>query len=210
MADSRHVAGRIRRYYNREACVVYPPVDTTFFTPAADPPDGHVLVVSALVPYKRIDLAIQAAARVGRPLTIVGTGPDEPRLRAIAGPTVTFAGGVSDEALRTHYRRASALVLPGEEDFGIAPVEAMACGRPVVALGRGGASETVEDGVTGVLVGATSVEAFADGLERVTQMHIDPARLRQRALDFAPDRFDRAFRDVVTGALGAPGHAATL
>ncbi len=150
LANSAHVADRIQRYYNRRASVVYGPVDTAFFTPDGSVPGDYVLAVSALVPYKRLELAIAATARLQLPLTIAGTGPDEQRLRALAGPLVTFAGHVSDEGLRTLYRGARALILPGQEDFGLSVVEAMACGRPVVALARGGALETVVDGVTGV------------------------------------------------------------
>jgi glycosyltransferase involved in cell wall biosynthesis len=167
LANSAHVAGRIARYYNRDATVLHPPVDTGFFVPGTTAPDDYFLVVSALVPYKRIDIAIRAAARLGAPLKIVGTGPDAERLRALSGPSVEFLGHVGDDALRGWYQRARAVLLPGEEDFGIAPVEAQACGRPVVALGQGGALETVIDGVTGVLVADDSPEAFADAMAAV-------------------------------------------
>lgn len=211
-ANSRYVAGRIARYYNRQADVLYPPVDTDFFTPG-DPGTnagargdhaaggGFALVVSALVPYKRIDLAIGAAAEAGWPLTIVGTGPDEKRLRALAGPTVTFLGHVDAEALRDLYRRAGALMLPGEEDFGIAPVEALACGCPVVALARGGATETVDDGVTGVLVSHLTVPAFAAALQRIPDLPAGPAARRARALRFAPAQFDAGFTALVARTL---------
>ena len=125
-----HVAGRIRRYYNREATVVYPPVDTVFYHPADVAPESHFLIVSALVPYKRIDLAIAACERLGVPLRIVGDGPDRARLEHSAGPQVTFLGWLLDDEIRDEYRRAAAVILPGEEDFGIVPVEAQACGRP--------------------------------------------------------------------------------
>lgn len=215
-ANSRHVAGRIARYYNRQAAVLHPPVDTDFFTPG--PPfdsrgdqavpqtahtrtSGSALVVSALVPYKRIDVAIGAAAAAGWPLTIVGTGPDESRLRQIAGPTVTFAGNVGAAALRDFYRSASALMLPGEEDFGIAPVEALACGCPVVALARGGATETVEHGVTGVLVGELTAPAFAEALGKVRDLPSSPASRRASAERFAAARFDEGFTTLVSEML---------
>jgi glycosyltransferase involved in cell wall biosynthesis len=210
LANSRYVAGRIRRYYNRDADVLHPPVDTTFFTPGDAAPDGGVLAVSALVPYKRLDLAIAAADRVGRPLTIIGTGPDEARLRALAGPNVTFLGRVSEDQLLQAYRRASAVILPGEEDFGLVPVEAMACATPVVALGRGGAAETILDGVTGALVAESTGDAFADGLDRVLRRPLDRNALRERALDFSPDQFTSTFRDLVAAELRAHDHAATL
>ena len=135
LANSRHVAGRIQRYYNRDSTVVYPPVDTTFFHPspagtAAIAP-ASALVVSALVPYKRVDRAIEACALADLPLRIAGDGPDRDRLARQAGDHVTFLGRVSDETLRDEYRAARLVILPGEEDFGIAPLEAQACGRPV-------------------------------------------------------------------------------
>ncbi|MBW8868767.1 MAG: glycosyltransferase, partial [Acidobacteria bacterium] len=150
VAISQHVASRIRRYYNRDAAVIYPPVDTEFYCPDSTEPEEFLLVVSALVPYKRIDLAIEASRLAGLPLRIAGGGPERERLMAIAkdkGGDVELLGSVSDEDVRSLYRRASAVLLPGEEDFGIVPVEAQACGRPVIALARGGALETVTDGV---------------------------------------------------------------
>jgi glycosyltransferase involved in cell wall biosynthesis len=208
-ANSRYVAGRIARYYNRQAAVLHPPVDTDFFTPGpplesrgAQPASrGFALVVSALVPYKRIDLAIGAASLAGWPLTIVGTGPDEARLRNLAGPTVTFAGNVDAAALRELYRSAAALMLPGEEDFGIAPVEALACGCPVVALARGGATETVEHGVTGILVNNLTAAAFAEALGTVEGLPSTPATRRASAERFAAARFDEGFTALVSEML---------
>ncbi|MEO5897497.1 MAG: glycosyltransferase, partial [Vicinamibacterales bacterium] len=146
-ANSRYVAGRIRRYYNRGSTVVYPPVDTDFFQPSADRSGAtSVLVVSALVPYKRLDLAIGAARLTHIPLRIVGQGPEEARLRRLAeGAPVEFLGWRSDDEVRALYQSSSALILSGIEDFGIVPVEAQACGLPVVALAEGGATETVID-----------------------------------------------------------------
>jgi glycosyltransferase involved in cell wall biosynthesis len=202
-ANSRYVAGRIARYYNRHATVLHPPVNTTFFTPETRTPSSTFLVVSALVPYKRLDLVVDAATRAALPLTIVGDGPDRARLEARAGRTVQFAGAVEGEALRAHYRAARAVLLPGEEDFGIAPVEAMACGRPVIALGRGGALETVIPGVTGVLVEEASVEAFAAAMTSFDPVAFDCAAIRRHAEAFSTERFDREFRTAVTSALEA-------
>jgi glycosyltransferase involved in cell wall biosynthesis len=203
LADSQFVAGRIARYYNRQASVQYPPVDTVFFTPDGNQPEPHFLVVSALVPYKRIDLAIVAAGRLGARLEIVGTGPDEARLRALAGPTVTFRGALDDTALRDAYRRAQAVILPGEEDFGIVPVEAQACGRPVIALGRGGACETVTHDVTGFLVDQSTPEAFADAMNDLPRRAWEPARLRSNAERFSPDRFDTSLRGFLAETMAA-------
>jgi glycosyltransferase involved in cell wall biosynthesis len=205
VANSRHVAARIARYYNRRASVVYAPVETSFFTSSGDPSAGSFLVVSALVPYKRIDIAIEAAARLNVGLQIVGTGPDEARLRALAGPGVEFLGAVSDEDLRAAYRRSLALVMPGEEDFGIAPVESLACGRPVVALGRGGACETIEHGVTGLLVDEPTVDAFAAAMDDVGRRQFDPAVLRSHAERFSTGRFGASFREVLIDTLSTGG-----
>jgi glycosyltransferase involved in cell wall biosynthesis len=202
VANSTYVAGRIGRYYNRPATVVHPPVDTGFFTIGQPGPAGSsFLVVSALVPYKRIEVAIRAAMTIGARLRIVGTGPDEPRLRAAAGPGIEFLGALSDDALREAYRSAQALVLPAEEDFGIAPVESLACGRPVVALGRGGARETIEPGVTGLLVEEPNVEAFASAMRAVGRLTFDPLRLRAHAERFSVERFERSFRAVLQETL---------
>ena len=200
LANSHYVAGRIARYYNRQATVLHPPVDTDFFTPNGVTPAPDFLVVSALVPYKRVDIAIDAANRAGAPLVVVGSGPDEARLRARAGATVTFAGSLSGEALRDRYRRARAVLLPGEEDFGIVPVEAMACGRPVIALGTGGATETVIPGVTGQLVDP-GLDAFEAALRDFDDGLFDPAVIRAHAERFATARFESAFAGVVIGVL---------
>jgi hypothetical protein len=201
LANSQYVAGRIARYYNREADVVYPPVDTDFFTPDGGPAGPSLLVVSALVPYKRIELAIEACQAIEAPLTIVGEGPELPRLRALAGPGTVFVGRADDDHLRELYRRAAALVLPGEEDFGMVPVEAQACGRPVVALGRGGALESVEPGVTGVLVPDASVTAFAEGLRAARRLTTSPDAIRRQALRFSTGRFETGIERAVAAVL---------
>jgi glycosyltransferase involved in cell wall biosynthesis len=204
LANSGHVAARIRRYYNREASILYPPVDTLFFHPTASPPDSHFLIVSALVPYKRIDLAIAACERVRVPLRIVGDGPERARLERMGGGMVTFTGRLSDDAIRDEYRRARAFLLPGEEDFGIAPVEAQACGRPVVALARGGALETVIDGETGVFFSDTTVPSLAGALERMMTMTFDPERIRQHAERFSRSRHVERMRAAIDETLAAP------
>ena len=204
VAISQYVAGRIRRYYNRGASVVYPPVDTILFQPSGDPPDPYFLVVSALVPYKRVDLAIRACALAGVSLRIVGSGPEEARLRDAAGPDVEFLGALPDEQVRTVYQRATAVLLPGVEDFGIVPVEAQACGRPVIALARGGACETVVDGRTGVLVADPTEAAFAAGIDRVRQGRFDATVIRQHAVRFSRARFRAAFAQEVEQVMRAP------
>jgi glycosyltransferase involved in cell wall biosynthesis len=204
VANSHYVAGRILRYYNRGSTVVYPPVDTAFYRPdPARSPEPFFLVVSALVPYKRLDVAIRACGEAGAPLTIVGKGPEEVRLRRLAqaaGASVEFAGWLEDGQIRDLYQRCQAVLMPGVEDFGMVPVEAQACGRPVVALAEGGAVESVVDGVTGVLVKDSSVAAFAAALRDVSSRPFDSAVIRRHAESFSRARFQKQFRDVVDTA----------
>jgi len=207
VAISRYVASRIHRYYNREAVVVHPPVDTAFFHPDGRPPEDYFLIVSALVPYKRIDMAIEAARLAGVPLKIVGDGPEQGRLAASAGPQVQWLGTRTNEEIRDLYRGARAVVLPGEEDFGIVPLEAQACGRPVLALGRGGALETVVPGTTGILVDDATPEALSDGLRRVAAMAADPAVIRAHATGFNRERFAHEIRARIDETMAAPGDA---
>ncbi|MDQ3069277.1 MAG: glycosyltransferase [Acidobacteriota bacterium] len=201
VANSQYVAGRIGRYYNRVASVVYPPVDTDFFTPDPARPRSHYLIVSALVPYKRVEVAIEACRMLGRPLIVAGDGPDRARLEQMSGGATRFTGAISDGEIRDLYRGATAVLLPGEEDFGIVPVEAQACGAPVIALGRGGALETVVDGVTGVHAGAPSPLAFAQAIERAEQMPWDARVLRANAERFSEAAFASGMSAVVAETL---------
>ena len=205
VANSLYVAGRIRRYYNRRSAVVYPPVDTDFYRPAESRsthgPNRGFLVVSALVPYKRIDVAIEACRLAGVPLQIVGRGPEEARLRRLAGPDVEFLGWRTDEDIRALYADAAGVLLPGVEDFGMVPVEAQACGTPVVALRAGGACETVQDEVTGVLVDDESAAGFAEGLSRLAATKLDRAAIRANAERYSRGRFMTGFRAAVASAI---------
>lgn len=200
VAISHYVAGRIRRYYNRPATVVYPPVDTDYYRPDGSSPEPYALIVSALVPYKRIELAIDACERVGVPLKIAGSGPERPALERYAAGRATFLGRVSDEDIRSLYRQAAVVLLPGEEDFGIVPLEAQACGRPVVALGRGGALETVIAGETGELVSDLGVDAFADGIARALAARYDGRHIREHAERFGRVRFGDEIEAVLREA----------
>jgi len=210
LTNSQYVADRVRRYYNRDALVVYPPVDTEFFHPDCVAPERFALVVSALVPYKRIDIAIDACRQARMPLKIVGTGPDRGRLERRAPSTVEFLGWLSDGQLRQLYRRARCLLMTGEEDFGIAPLEAQACGRPVVALGRGGARESIVDGETGILVGTADSGAFGAAIASLDRKTFEPSAIRRHAERFNRARFaehvDSAVRDALSAARG---HAST-
>jgi glycosyltransferase involved in cell wall biosynthesis len=205
---SNHVAKRIARHYRREAGVVYPPVDTGFYTPGGAKADFS-LVVSALVSYKRVDLAVEAFTRMGRPLVVIGEGPERRRLEQLAGPTVRFLGWRSDEDIRDHYRAARSFIFPGEEDFGITPLEASACGTPVVAFMAGGALETVREDVTGVFFPEASVDSLVRAVTACDGMKFDPEEMRAHALAFAPDRFREQFAGEVQAALAAR-HAADL
>ena len=199
VAISHHVASRIRRYYNRGAVVIHPPVDTDFYRPDGTVvPEEFLLIVSALVPYKRIDLAIEASRLSGVPLRIVGDGPERDALATLAaGADIQMLGSLSNHDVRDLYRRAAAVLLPGEEDFGIVPVEAQACGRPVIALASGGALETVIDNVTGVLVAEPTPQAFAAGIARAKRIAFDPHIIRQHALKFDRAEFARSIRSTI-------------
>ena len=198
VADSNAVAERIRRAYGRTSLVVYPPVDTSLIQPNGRDPEDFFLVVARLVRYKRVDIAIRAANALGRPLWIVGVGQELQRLRAIAGPTIRFLGSLPDAEVAALYARCRAFLFPGLDDFGIAPVEAQAAGRPVVAYGAGGALETVIDRTTGLHFHEQTTEALVEALERLDGAHMDPAACRRNADRFNTAAFRAAMRRVVT------------
>ena len=210
LAISQYVARRIALYYNRQSTLVYPPVDTEFYTPPPAAPDHlqpRFLVVSALVPYKRVDLAMMAARHAGVGLTVVGNGPERANLERLTGDGIELVGWLEDEEIRDLYRSTVATILPGEEDFGIVPVEAQACGRPVIALGRGGALDTVIDGETGVLFGDTTVESLAAGLTRAAAIPWDAQRIRRHAEKFSRTRFVNEIQHIVEDTMSAPAGA---
>ncbi len=190
VAISHHVRQRIQRYYDRDADVLYPPVEVDRLSQLA-PPDPNLpyLCLSRLSPYKRVDLAIKACCQSGRRLLVGGSGGDLGRLRRIACPDVEFLGFVPDQDLAATYARAKALIFAGEEDFGLVMVEAMAAGRPVVALGRGGATETVISGVTGELFEEESAAALVGALDRLEEGFFDVAALRTQASRFSTAAF---------------------
>jgi glycosyltransferase involved in cell wall biosynthesis len=211
VTNSHHVARRIKRYYNRDASVVYPPVDTLFFQPDRSKPIGGCVIVSALVRYKRIEIAIDACRRARVSLSIVGGGPERAHLERVAtdsGADVTFLGRLSDDDVRDCYNRAALVLMPGEEDFGIAPLEAQACGRPVVAFGRGGALESIVPDVTGVLVDEPTAEAFADGIQRALSRRFDRDAIRRHAEGFGRARFGDQIQAIVDATVLAEGSAA--
>ena len=197
VAISEHVARKIQLFYGCEADVIYPPVNTDFFTPGDEPAGDHFLVCSAMVPYKRIDLAVDAANRAGFKLRIAGEGPEWESLTRRAGPTVEFLGRISDVELRRELRSCRALLFPTEEDFGIVPLEAMACGRPVIAHGKGGARETVVDRETGLFFPEQTPESLIEAMEAFASMDWDPAKCRAQAERFGQGRFRREFREAL-------------
>jgi glycosyltransferase involved in cell wall biosynthesis len=207
-AISHAVKDRIQDVYSRPARVIHPPVATDFYTPGDAAREDFVLAVSRMVPYKRLDLAIRAAQIAGARLVIAGSGPQEPQLRQLAEDLehpVEFVISPDDAALRELYRTARAVIFPPEEDFGIVPVEAQACGTPVVALARGGSLDTVVDGVTGVLVPEQSAGQFAEGLKMVLDGSFRTEDGVANARRFSQAQFRTRFRDWVLDAARGNG-----
>jgi glycosyltransferase involved in cell wall biosynthesis len=204
IAISTEIQERIRRYYDRESVIIYPPVDTSRFMPVAPSQvDDYYLIVSRLIPYKRIDLAIQAANRLGVRLKIGGTGRDLDRLRGLAGETVEFLGYVPDDDLPDLMAKARAFIFPGLEDFGITPVQAQAAGRPVIAYKGGGALDTVIDGVTGTHFSQQTVDDLVQSLQGFDAVQYDPAVIRQHALKFDTAHFNQQIDDFLAQAWDA-------
>ena len=208
VAISREVQTRIRRHYGRKSAVIHPPVDTTRFRPSsgsghspASTHDDYYLIVSRLIPYRRIDLAVRAFSQLGLPLFIAGDGRDWAALETLAGPNVTFLGRVPDGALPDLYARCRAYVLPGVEDFGIAPVQAQAAGRPVIAYSAGGALDTVVEGETGVFFREPTPEALAAAVRAFDPDTVDPRACRANAERFAVEVFKGKLRRFIEDAL---------
>lgn len=193
VANSHHVANRIQKYYGREARVIHPPVDVDLLLETPRGEDGYYLYLGRVIPYKRPDLAVAACRRLGRRLIVAGGGRAAGRLHDLAGPDTEFRGEVTDDEVRALLAGARALLFPGEEDFGIVPVEAQAAGTPVIAYGVGGARESVIDGETGVLFDEQSEEALARAIERFEASSFAEARIRDNARRFAPERFREEF-----------------
>ncbi|MEW6455365.1 MAG: glycosyltransferase [Acidobacteriota bacterium] len=196
ISNSYHVAKRIKKYYGREAEVINPPVDTEFFTLYEEKED-YYLIVSALVPYKKIDLAISAFNRINKKLKIVGNGPDYKKLKKLAGKNVEFLGSVSDSDLKFFYQRAKCFLLPGEEDFGIAPLEAQACGTPVIAFRKGGATETILENETGIFFEKLNIESLISAIDKFEKIKFNFKKIRDWTLNFSYDKFlDRIRKSI--------------
>jgi glycosyltransferase involved in cell wall biosynthesis len=204
VAISEAVCQRIYESYGREAAVIYPPVDVQRFqsSPSAGlrspvEPEEYFLIISRLVPYKRIDLAVRAFSQLGLPLWIIGDGRDRRALEAMAGPNVRFLGRLDDEEARSCLERCRAFVFPGEEDFGIAPLEAQAAGRPVIAYARGGALETILEGKTGLFFREPTAQSLAEAVLGFQDGQFDPAAIREHALRFDRAVFQQRFGDFI-------------
>lgn len=205
IAISTEIQERIKTYYGRDSVVIYPPVYTTRFQPS-DTVEDYYLIVSRLIPYKRIDLAVQAATRLGLPLKIGGKGRDLDRLKAMAGPTVEFLGYVPDEQLPELMAKCKAFLFPGLEDFGITPVQAQAAGRPVIAFGGGGALDTVIPGKTGELFYEMTVDSLAAVMQKFDANAYESAAIRAHAKQFDTSVFNQQISAFVNQAWDAFQH----
>jgi glycosyltransferase involved in cell wall biosynthesis len=202
VANSTTVAGRIRRYYQADSVVIHPPVDTEAFSIAAPSELGDFyLMAGELVSYKRPDLAVRAFNEMKQKLVVIGGGEMLGEVRRLAGPTVTIMGPQPFEVLKQHYARCRALIFPGEEDFGMVPVEAMASGRPVIAFGKGGATETVADGISGVFFAEQTVEAICSAVRELADLKIDPKKIVANASQFGREPFFEKMRKHIDGLL---------
>ena len=193
---SRTVAARVAKYYRRESTVIYPPVNTASFQ-LSDSHDDYFLVVSRLIPYKRIDIAVEAFNRLGLPLVIVGDGRDRKALQAKARPNIRFLGKIPDAEVKRYFSRCRAFIFPGEEDFGITPVEAQAAGRPVIAYAGGGALDTVIDGITGRLFRPQTADGLAEAVASFDDEEFDPSVIRGNAQRFDTSSFQHMLSQFV-------------
>ena len=203
VANSAHVAARIRRFYNRGAEIVHPPVDVDHYLRLPRAPQEYYLVFGRVVPYKRVDIALEAVNLLKRPLRVAGSGRGMESLQSIAGPTSRILGHVSDTERDELLSGARALLFPGEEDFGIVPVEAQAAGVPVIAYGVGGTTETVLDGRTGVLFEEQTPESLAGAIARFEELAFDADVVRENARRFGRERFRAQMADVIERAADA-------
>jgi glycosyltransferase involved in cell wall biosynthesis len=197
-ANSQYIARRIHKFYRRPAQVIYPPVAVDRFR-YTEPRENFYLAIARFVPYKRVDLIVSAFNQLGLPLVVIGDGPDRPHLQAIAAPNITLLPPQPDAVIADHLQRCKAFVFAAEEDFGITPVEAQAAGAPVIAYGKGGATETIIAGKTGLFFSEQTVESLSQVLREFESGHYNfaPDDLRQNAERFSPERFGREFRQFV-------------
>jgi glycosyltransferase involved in cell wall biosynthesis len=200
LANSKTVQNRIQKYYRRESILIHPPVDIERFEPHKKN-EGYFLIVSQLTPYKRIDLAVELFNRVGKRLVIIGTGPEAARLKSLAANNVDFLGFKSDEVVKEYLENCRAFIFPGEEDFGIAPVEAMACGKPVLAYRKGGLTETVLEGVTGEYFEDPTVDSMEAGLTQllIHEKGYSAEKIAKHAEQFSEKNFQKKMQEIIEG-----------
>ncbi|MBI1937983.1 MAG: glycosyltransferase [Ignavibacteriales bacterium] len=201
IANSHNVARRINEYYSRTSDVIHPPVDMDSFQ-LYEKDDGYYLIVSALVPYKRVDLAIELFNRSGKKLIIVGSGPENEKLRSLASSNIKFLGWADNKELQSLYGGCKALIFPGIEDFGIVPLEAMACGKPVIAYGKGGALETVVEGLTGTFFYEQNIESLSEAVKKFETAKFDGAAIREHAKKFDRAVFKESMRKYIEVKIG--------
>lgn len=197
LANSNYVAKRINKFWNRESKVVYPPVDIDRLSPNEEDPEDFYVVFSRFVPYKRIDLAIEACKKLGRKLVVIGDGEQREYLKSLADENITFTGRISDEEVKDYLQRCKAMIFCAEEDFGIVPLEAQACGRPVIAYGKGGALETVVDEETGVFFNKQEIESVVTGIEEFEKLNLNTQGIYKHAMKFSRERFKKEIEEVV-------------
>lgn len=196
IANSTNVSDRIKRIYNRNSIVIHPPVNTDYYQLSTQSEEFY-FIVSRLVSYKRIDLAIEACNQLNRKLVIIGNGEELNRLAKLAGPTVTLLGYQVDEIIRDYMQRCKAFIFPGYEDFGITPVEAMACGKPVIAFGKGGVLDTVSPNETGIFLKRQTVNSLVDAILKFESLSFDEKKIRMHAEFFSRENFKNKIKTYV-------------
>lgn len=197
LANSNYVAKRINKFWNRECEVVYPPVDIDRLSPNGKEPEDFYVVFSRFVPYKRIDLAIEACKKLNKKLVVIGDGEQRDYLKSLANDNITFTGRISDKEVKDYLQRCKAMIFCAEEDFGIIPLEAQACGRPVIAYGKGGALETVVDKVTGVFFKEQSIESTVQGIMEFEKLRLDTQKIYEHAMKFSRERFKEEIKKMI-------------
>ncbi|MDL2292417.1 glycosyltransferase [Acholeplasma sp. OttesenSCG-928-E16] len=196
IANAHNVKKRINKHYRREADVIYPPIRTDMFNISNNDQD-YYLVLSRLVPYKKIEIAVEACTKLNKKLYVIGSGPQMSSLKKIAGKQVEFLGRVSDDEIPKYYAECKAFLFPGEEDFGITPLEAQSAGRPVIAYKKGGALETIVENETGIFFNEQTAESLMDAIKRFETMSFDKEKIRKHALKFSDKRFKEEIKTYV-------------
>ena len=206
IANSNYIAGRIYKYYRRESKVIFPPVNTHLYD-ISDENEDYYLIVSRLVTYKRVDLAIEAFNQLNLPLIVIGAGPELEKLKKSANSNIKFLGRLSDEEIIKYYSKCKAFIFPGEEDFGITPVEAQASGRPVIAYGRGGALDTIINGKTGIFFEEQTVEAIIEAVKKFESQGVEYSKneIKEHSEKFSISRFKNEFSEYVNNIIKTSG-----